>query len=326
MLAVLGKSAEGRINSALRGLLEITENTVGNVGIRNLLQVFVTNTEQIVRDQINVKPNSTKWFPKINRSHKELLDTIWEKLAGIQTAGLAKLQEIDNEYVVKAIVHAFEQFAAWCGSWLAIWRKDIRPGSITPEEYRLVLRWSIYTALLSIFTHTNPVYDNAASAGVAQQAAKFVIDYIVQSLNETAKLASKYQLTPEQINEQIEARAEMERASFIKKFDDKEKELRKIELVKKKLKIGDWYVGNLSKYDADRFDFERMQREQMGLPEFAADIVGDQEQAGAPGEEFGFHNFGPAQGPNMHENDHRAEEDEDDAGPVTLSTTKTILC
>ena len=326
MLAILGKSAEPRINSALRGLLEITENTVGNVGIRNVLQVFVTNTEQIVRDQINVRPNSTKWFPKINRSHKELLDTIWDKLATIQIMGVEKLKEIDDEGIVKTIAYVFEQFTTWCGSWLAIWRKDIRPGAITPDEYRLVLRWSIYTALLSIFTHTSSLYDDASSAEVAQHAAKFAVEYIVQSLNETAKLTNKYQLTPEQINEQIEARAEMERASFIKKFDDKEKELRKIELIKKKLKIGDWYVGNLSKYDTDRFDFERSQREQMGLPDFAADIVGDQEQAGAPGEEFGFHNFGPAQGPTMDDNEHRAAEDEDDAGPVTLATGKTILC
>jgi hypothetical protein len=326
MLALLGKSAEPRVNSALRAMIEITENTIGNVGIRNLMNVFVTNTEQVAHDQINVKPYSKKWFPKINRSHKELLDTIWEKLASIQIAGVSKLKELDDEDVARAIVYAFDKFTAWCGSWLSVWRTEIRPGSITPEEYRLILRWSMYTGLLAIFTHTSPLYEDAPSAEVAQNAAKFAVDYFVQSLNDTMKLVSKYQLTPDQINEQIEARAEMERASFIKKFDDKEKELRKIELIKKKLKIGDWYVGNLSKYDADRFDFERGQREQMGLPEFAADIVGDQAQAGAPGEEYGFHNFGPAQGPTMNDNEHRAAEDEDDAGTNTLAVGKTILC
>ena len=90
--------------------------------------------------------------------------------------------------------------------------------------------------------------------------------------------------------------------------------MRKMELLKKKLKIGDWAVGsqNLFKYSADMFEFERAQRAAMGVPEFAEDITGAIE---APPEGAGdLFDFG-AEEHGMEEGlQHRAEQDEDADG------------
>ena len=111
--------------------------------------------------------------------------------------------------------------------------------------------------------------------------------------------------------EAINARAELEKNSFIQKFDKLDRDLRKVELMKKKLKIGDWAVGNVKNlftYDADFFEFEREQRAAMGLPEFSADITG----AGAAEEDrYGMYNFGEQEVGMEDASNHRAAQDED---------------
>jgi hypothetical protein len=93
-----------------------------------------------------------------------------------------------------------------------------------------------------------------------------------------------------------------------------DRDLRKLELLKKKYKIGDWNVGttkNLFSYNADFFEFERAQRAAMGLPDFADHISGGP-AAGAPQRsDYGFYEFG-TEGVRMeNSNDHRVGHDED---------------
>jgi len=67
-----------------------------------------------------------------------------------------------------------------------------------------------------------------------------------------------------------------------------------VELIKKKLKIGDWSVGatrNLFAYDADMFEFERAQRSTFGVPDFDTNITGIGGGGAERGAElFGFNN------------------------------------
>jgi hypothetical protein len=219
---------------------------------------------------------------------------------------------LENEDVSEAVVYALDKFSTWLGPWLYIWRNEFRPNAgFTEEEYTIVLRWSIYVGLLSLFTHTSTFYSATPSSAIAQDAVTYSMTWVLGALEESGKLASKYQLSSQQVRDQIAVREEMERASFIKRLDDKDKEMRKIELIKKGFKMGDWNIGNMSKYSNDMFEFLRAQREAMGVPEFSADIVDRGAQAGAPGEEYGFHTFGPTAEPGMHDNDHRAAQDED---------------
>ena len=312
MMSVLGKTKEDTVRKALESLDRITEDAIGSVSVRNLANLFVVNMEQVAQKNLNIKPRSTKWFPKINRSHKELLDSIWEKLAASQSAGVRGLSDLENEDVASAVTKALDAFSTWLGPWLHIWRDEFRPNAgFTEEEYTIVLRWSIYTGLLSLCTHTSTFYADAPSSAVAQEAVTYILSWILGALDVSGKLVTKYQLTGQQVRDQIVVREEMERASFIKRLDDKDKEMRKIELIKKGFKMGDWNIGNMSKYSNDMFEFMRAQREAMGVPEFSADIVDRGAQQGAPGEEYGFHTFGQTAAPDMYDNDHRATQDED---------------
>jgi hypothetical protein len=86
-----------------------------------------------------------------------------------------------------------------------------------------------------------------------------------------------YDLTTEQIQEMLNVRAEKEKAYFIQKFEKEDADLRKIELIKKKLKIGDWAIGNtknLFNYNADFYDITRDQLAAMGVPDFDSTLTG----------------------------------------------------
>ena len=136
-------------------------------------------------------------------------------------------------------------------------------------------------------------------------------------------------MTDEQIKERVAARIEKEKQMFIQKMDKKEPEMRKLELTKKKLKIGDWSVGTTKKlfsYDPEMFEFERSQRAEMGVPDFADDITGVQEEAETAAEAAGFFQFGVEEVGMSEGTLHRAAQDEDDSEPIEGAGRIHISC
>lgn len=313
LLELTGSRGETAVNNALASLSVVTEDPVGSVAVRNLIDMFVTGSSQLAHGFVNVKPRSKKWFPTISRNHAELLNKIWQKSATVTTTTMSAIQKLDED--AQAIVKTVcERFALWFGAWLNTWLKEIRPSAaadsdFTAQEYTFVLRWSVFSGLLALLTPSSSLY--TGSVAIQQDAARFLCNWVLESLTSAASDVETYQLTPAQIAEAINVRAELEKTAFIKKFDDLDRDLRKVELMKKNLKIGDWAVGtvkNLFSYDADFFDFERDQRSAMGVPEFSNDITG----AAADAEDrFGFYEFGAQEIGMDDPSNHRAEQDED---------------
>jgi hypothetical protein len=202
----------------------------------------------------------------------------------------------------------------WLGEWMQSWIQEMRPTysytGLTPVESAIVLQWTLYTAIAALLFEDSPVYA-AVSTDVQQPIQRFFQSWFVSLLQLAAAESAKYQLSDKQIQDELLSRQEREKAYFIKRFDDLDRDLRKVELIKKRLKIGDWAVGtmkNLFQYDADFFEFERGQRAGMGLPEFDADITGI---VGAAAENpYGFMQFG-VEVPAVGVNDHRIQQDED---------------
>lgn len=67
----------------------------------------------------------------------------------------------------------------------------------------------------------------------------------------------------EQIKQMIEDNAEQEKTTIIKKLDAMSRERKQVELLNKKLGLGDWAVGGTKKireYDPDQYMKEKEQR------------------------------------------------------------------
>ena len=130
---------------------------------------------------------------------------------------------------------------------------------------------------------------------------RWILDTL-QSMNDTI---TKYQLTDAQIQEAISAREEKERDFFIRKIDVLEGEMRQIELMKKKIGLGDWNVNakNLFTYNRDWWEHELDQRSAMGIVPGFSDNVDS-----SVGEQVVI----PIVNPYSDQNDHRVAEHEDE--------------
>jgi len=300
------RSAEEKAGATI-GLLgkmldKISDNEDSTTVLRNYIDTFVKEGSQIRYLFTIINPNGSKWFPKISRNHNELLNKIWMKSFGSVTKATDALGEYPQE-TIDVIQASLDRYTTWFSTWLAVISADIRSGiQLTNKEFRLMIEWSLINGLLALFTDTSPIYADAGDSSKKVDANKFHVMWVCDAIVNTIELIGKYQKTPQQIAEAINARAELERAYFINKFDALDKDLKDIEKRKKALKIGDWAVGtlkNLFSYDANFFEFERGQRSAMGLPEFSSDITGLAyvEPGKVPVQEEGY--------------DHRAAQDED---------------
>jgi hypothetical protein len=265
--------------------------------------------QQVATGYKNEKPRVNKWFPKVARSHMELLHRIWDAQNVAVNNGTGALGEVPK--AAQVIVDILKRMATWMGPWIQHWIQDFRAGiEFTGAELAYILQWSLVQAMTMAVAEDSVWYTGVAP-DVRRDAMKFFQGFFVDSLKTAKRFIEKTQLTAAQIQDELLARQEMEKASFIRKFDVLDSDMRQVELIKKSLKIGDWAVGNMKnlfQYDADFFEFERGQRAAMGLPEFAGEITGD---AGAARENpYGFMEFGTEQVA-VGLNDHRIAMDED---------------
>ena len=303
-------SQKTRVPTALDSLVTITANTDSHTVIRTLTTQFVVVAQQVATTYKIRNPPVRKWFPKVNRDHAESLKKIWEVFAAVTEQTVHDLDDID-ERAKPIVITALLRFSAVFGSVLHIWKQDLRPTlGFTPEEYTQALRWTLVTLLSHLTNPTSVFFDGSPSATVTAHAMAALADWIVLAANTSGNIAKKYVLSDEEIRSRVNARVEQEKAMFIAKMDKQEQEMRKLELVKKKLKIGDWAVGsqNLFKYNSNMYEFERSQRAAMGLPEFTEDVTGAVDAA-AGGD---FYDFAVVE-PGMEEGElHRAAQDEDE--------------
>jgi hypothetical protein len=262
--------------TAIEAFETATASLVGGTAVQNAIQMCVVCAQQVYSGFQNVVPHANKWFTTISKSHMSTLEKIWEDNAyatrELQRM-LGDLDRGDDAPIATACKGVLKAYADMLGECLNIWMKHVRPSSAaTEDELVYVLRWLLYTALDAGLTLNSPFYAEIASPDIAVQSVKFFASFFMTSVRVHTKAFARYQLNESQIAEALHARAELEKARFIKVFDTLDKDLRKVELMKKKLKIGDWAVGskNLFKYDAEFFEFQRVQREQMGLAEYTA--------------------------------------------------------
>jgi hypothetical protein len=295
-------SSRPRLPNALNNIISMTQN------ISSLVTHFVCGATQIATTYKIRKIPVTKWIPKINREHIETLTNIWEVFGKVGNESSLMLEELEDD-LRNVIKNTLLRFSSTLGPVLKIWQNSLRPTiGFTPDEYKQALQWNVISLLFQTINPTSIWYGDSPSLTLTAKACTFISDWILLTATAGYNIQKKYVLSSDDIRSEVYARTEREKAMFIAKMDRQEQEMRKLELVKKKLKIGDWSVGskNLFKYNADMYEFERSQRAAMGLPEFTEDITGVVETE-AETDEFGAITHGMEEGIL-----HRAGEDEDE--------------
>lgn len=274
LTALVDRRTQPYVAQALAALDRISGGVDGAYNVRDM---FVVRAMQIATESETPVLKIRNIIPSISRSHMELLEKIWASVATVPARATAALQELEAPQIA-TIKTALERFSLWLGDWTHAWIAELRAGAdVRADELTLALRWALVTGLNMLITSDSVLLADAPGPDEREAATRFNARWIVDAAIAGDEYIGKYQLNAAQIEEALNVRAEKERAAFTKILDGVDQDMRKLELMKKKLKIGDWAVGtakNLFSYDADFYEFQRDQRARFGVPEFDGAITG----------------------------------------------------
>jgi hypothetical protein len=274
LTALVDRRTQSYVAPALVALDKITGGAAGATNVRDM---FVMRAQQIATESETPVLKIRNILPSVSRSHMELLEKIWASVATVPARAATALQELEPTQSA-AIKTALERFSLWLGGWTHAWIAELRAGAaVREEELTLALRWALVAGLNMLVATDSALLADAAGPDEREAAVRFNARWIVDAAIAGDEYIGKYQLSAAAIEEALNVRAEKERAAFTKILDGVDQDMRKLELMKKKLKIGDWAVGtakNLFTYDADFYEFQRDQRARFGVPEFEGAITG----------------------------------------------------
>lgn len=173
-------------------------------------------------------------------------------------------------------------------------RPSLIPGGSVGAPYLTI---ALLGGILSEFMNPNVVppgaSEEAAAVDTGARAPIQILDVLVQKLR-----GEGLNFTTDQIREAIEDRTRRENALFTRKYDNLTPEEKQLEKTKKRLGLGDWAVGGTKavfRYDEAMYEFERKQREAMGLGTLFDETAGptvvvDEEARFGPVHEDGYDN------------------------------------
>jgi hypothetical protein len=174
---------------------------------------------------------------------------------------------------------------------LEILKKYIRgptiPGGTLGLSY---VTTALIGGILADFMNPNSVPPGFSEASAAvnsgARAPIQIIDVCIQKIR-----VEGLNFTAEQIKEMIARRDQLEKNTYIKKYDNLTPEEKAVAKMNKKLGLKEWAVGGtkaIYAYDPEQYERERVQRLEMGFTDFMP--VGDVRIAGDTGAEGGYDN------------------------------------
>ena len=142
-------------------------------------------------------------------------------------------------------------------------RVNIVPGGKVGFPYIVkILVYSIFAELLDPNHVPDEFESEVAGAGsMLESESQTVLQFFAALL--TKIKTEGLDFTSEQIKQMIEDNAEQEKMTFIKKMDVMSRERKQVELLNKKLGLGDYAVGGskvIREYDPDQYMKEKQQR------------------------------------------------------------------
>ena len=190
-----------------------------------------------------------------------------KKFISLHTEFLNPLKEKVNGFAKSKIDYAIEQLSNFIRVFQKYVRIPLLLGGKIGAQY--ILQSGIVGILRdmldpNVVAPTN--LQNSTSLDSSTNAPKLILKTLVQKYKQ-----ERFRLTDEEIRIEIAKRNEKEKMEIIGRFDRMSKEEKSLELVKKKLGLGDWAVGGtkaIYKYNPEQYERDRNQRLEMGFSDF----------------------------------------------------------
>ena len=257
------------IGDVLTGFAAMTNDMMGAQAARNVLNVIVVQAEKISNNGYVPGVVPTKWIPKISGDHMEQILRIWDNESEfVRTLSTAM---VNLPVVSKDLIRdMLKKFSGWFGEWVQVWINSLRIApNFTEVESRYLLRWSVLTAFASLTNPLSPLL-NTATEPVRKVVIPFMVRMFSDMIRRYGYYNAGYLMTSKQIDDAIHDRREQEKRLFIKHFDDLDTEMRKVELINKKLGLGFFAEAKVRQghYDANIYDIETARMAEMGIEDF----------------------------------------------------------
>ena len=275
-----------RSTGALRSLLQQSPGQIAEslrtyllVPFQRLLKQFRVKSLQVQRSY-ELAPGARDDLHRLLETHLEYLGPLTKRVQGLTAAKL-------------------EQARDRLGLVLPILKNELRASFVPGGRFGLpYIIGALISGILSEFINPNRV-PTGPDVGQIDLGARAPIQILDVCLNRLQMEGLGF--SEQQVRDMISRRAEAEKVAMIGRLAKMTPEEKKVELMKKRLGLGDWAVGGtkaIYQYDPDQYERERAQRADMGL-DFG--VVG-----GGPDEEFGGGGAGAEGG---YDNDQMAAED-----------------
>jgi len=225
------------------------------VPFQRLLNGFHTDTLK-VPTKYGLPTETRNDIDKVIRDHLAYLEQLKKHVKGYTTL---KLRQAKEQLAVLLPIVQNEM------------RATVIPGGEQAIPY---LVGTLLIGVLMEFINPNivPTAGKGETGGAYEPTARVPLNILEVCL-------SRFQLeglnfSDDQIRDMIARRVEAEKMTFINKLDRLSPEEKKVELMKKRLGLGEWAVGGtkaIFSLDADQYDRERLQRIEMGVGDFVMD-------------------------------------------------------
>jgi hypothetical protein len=244
--------------------------------VRTILTLFIGPLKRITNG-IESSVKGSKWIKSITFEHEVLLQEIWKKQYAIADTSIETIDDHENDIYKSIIRTALDRYTTLVGQLFEVLFQSVRvSGSVRLTEYKDLIRWILLSSLFSLLNESSIFYEaEGTTLLLRQSSAEFIGTTVFQLFESIHSQLQIFQRTPEQIRYAIEARKQQERERFLtkqNKYGDAEK---RSDNLMKLFGIGDYSdrtLKNRFAYDADNYEFHRLQRLEYGLPEFSPDI------------------------------------------------------
>lgn len=268
------KNAETTMNMFVQHLDTVSMDPYQSV--RTILTLFIGPLKRITHG-IESSVKGSKWIKSITFEHEVLLQEIWKKQYTIVNSSIETIDDHENDIYKSIIRTALNRYTTLVGQLFEVVFKFVRISTLVRlTEYKDLVRWILLASLSSLLNESSLFYEaEGTTLGLRKSSAEFIGTTIFNLFESIHSQLQIFQRTPEQIRYAIEARKQQERERFLtkqNKYGDAEK---RSDNLMKLFGIGDYSdrtLKNRFAYDADNYEFHRLQRLEYGLPEFSPDI------------------------------------------------------
>jgi hypothetical protein len=278
--------AYGPMSDLLAAGIEEIERRVGANSLKGIRTLFEQSPSQVVE---SIRTYFLVPFQRLlNGFHTDTLVVSKKYGLPVQTrddidralhdhlAYLNQLAKHVKGYTVLKLAQVKRQLATI----LPIIQNEIR-GSLLPGSSEAVpyVVGSLLIGILGEFINPNIVPANDDNTGVTgavyEPTARVPINILEICISRFQLEGLKF--SDSEIRDMITRRVESEKMTYINKMDRMNPAEKEMELIKKRLGVGDWAVGGtkaIYSLDPDQYERERVQRIEMGVGDFVTDADG----------------------------------------------------